>query len=157
MSTPHTRHFVLPLFHWQHKKASEANPVALINRKRLMPPKLVHYEGFVGLFGGAADEGETPEQTLRRELAEELPLLDLSALDMSRMSEHDYITITPLNCGEWSQELYQKLAGCCREGEVDVLTLDCWDLSDDNKAPFITPAVREVIVRELKAYGSSKS
>lgn len=155
MSTPHTRHFLLPIFFWKHKKAVYSVPVALINRKRLMPPKLAHFEGFGGLFGGAADEGETPEQTLRREMSEELPLLDISKLDMSLLESHDHITITPLHCGEWSQELYQKLAGCCREGEVDILTLGCWDLVEDNRAPFITPAVREVIVRVLKAHETS--
>jgi 8-oxo-dGTP pyrophosphatase MutT (NUDIX family) len=35
----------------------------------------IFYPGYWGLFGGAVDSGESPDQTLRRELEEELGLL----------------------------------------------------------------------------------
>lgn len=54
-----------------------ANPDGIVLHLRDDKPQIPH-PGCWSLFGGAVDEGELPDQTIRRELREELALHDVA-------------------------------------------------------------------------------
>ena len=143
------RHYILPVFTFQHRKGGPAQLFLLLNGKAGMPPKLRDYEGRVALFGGGEEPGEDYLSCIHRELREELPALRSVAPEAQAdwtnapaICDDVYAyTIMPVYCGEWSQATYRKLAGSCREGyvlPVDIETLD--------KLTFCTARMREHVL-----------
>ncbi len=117
------RHYLLPIYTCTDARCREPYLVAVVNRKRAMPDKLWRWTGALALFGGAAEPGEDTLAALRREMQEELPVLALDGLGSLQTREVTgelfTFTVTPLLCGAWTQEEYQRLAASCAEGAVD--------------------------------------
>ncbi len=118
------RHYVAPMYLFEHPKGGDPYFVLVVNRKRGMPPKGWRWEGKLSLFGGGANPGEDRLTALRRELGEELWGLDLNGLDSDApfaevVGAFPY-TITLLPTGSmWSQGEAKALAGGCEEGVLD--------------------------------------
>lgn len=116
------RHFIIPLFSFAHPKGAYTTNIALVNRKRGMPPKLAQWEGALSLFGGAAQEGETPRQTIHREVIVEGELGHLAQTPgiYAATAEYGGFTATPFFCTQpWTQQLYREFAATCDEGILD--------------------------------------
>lgn len=144
-------HYIAPVFRFEHPEGGPPQRFVILNGKAMMPPWLRAYEGAVSLFGGKAEEGEDRLDTLRRELSEELPSLR-GALDArAGWADHEPVssrgdlyryTVTAVDCGVWSQEIYQELAATCGEGYVlpcdleylDRLTWVTMQISDNVRA-----------------------
>lgn len=117
------RHYVAPMYLFEHPKGGDPYFVLVVNRKRGMPPKGWRWEGKLSLFGGGANPGEDRLTALRRELGEELPFLSLDRIwdapFVGVVGAFPY-TITLLPTGSmWSQGEAKALAGGCEEGVLD--------------------------------------
>lgn len=116
------RHFIIPLFSFSHPKGAYTTNIALVNRKRGMPPKLAEWEGALSLFGGAAQAGETPRQTIHREVIVEGELGHLGVTPgvYGDTREYNGHTATPFFCTQpWTQARYREFAATCDEGILD--------------------------------------
>lgn len=132
------RVFVIPVGSYLHPKAPEGTPLqfaALINLKRLMPPKLKQFEGKAFLFGGLQNPDETDIETVTRELREEMPLIDLEQSVISGsltcvVDLPDYGIYAVALKNRITEDLVRSLASTCREGLLDVrfegVTFDDW-------------------------------
>lgn len=129
------RVFVAPVIAYQHDadRDTDALPRAgvLVNRKRFMPNKLRRWEGQIGLFGGAVEQGERLGAAAQREMREELPGVgpwDFLGDRPKRLGQHAawvfggaYPRDSEDKWADFTEADFRRIAGVCQEGSADVL------------------------------------
>jgi ADP-ribose pyrophosphatase YjhB (NUDIX family) len=172
-STVDTRAFVLILADFKHEKYGDEYPVALLNRKMLMPSKYKAWQGKLGLFGGKVEPGETPVRCAHRELREELGLsfceqegfvsradivfrqnsIQLGGYRIFKAHLNQYSLVGGESEHGWhcrapfNQKGMTHLAGKCTEGLLDVFSLD--RLKRTSPDEFLSPELYQIVQGHL--------
>lgn len=139
------RSFVFIVANFKHKKYGDEYPVVLLNRKMLMPEKYMSWQGKIGCFGGAVENGETPEEAIHRELQEEMGMGGQDISFLQSVEERHYFVLQDNTI--FTQDVMTWYAGMCCEGLLDVF--DSFRLQIENEENFIFPEIKQIAFKLL--------
>lgn len=135
----------------------ERQRVALNLKDSTLPAKLVQYEGKIGLFGGAVEDGEDALAAIHRELLEEIPgfLVNYVAfkLPLDTPEAIFYRVCTDLSGTRYTRatDRVGLLARVCLEGDAVVRSYS-W-VREQPVEQFVDPMVRTALFRAIKPLG----
>src|SRR5713226_10692332 len=95
----------------------------------------IRWPGRLGLFGGGAEPGESPESAMRRELAEEL---EFSPVTMQRFAEFPDLTVFVFDCDSAQVARFKLHEGAA----IRVMTAD-EALADSRLIPIVAQLIRD--------------